>query len=93
MKYLSSSPFSVGVPSKLFPGTCEKCIYGSGDHAKECPNRTYTKIDYYVPMAGGSVTRMTFIGTVLVEVEEDCPVTLLNDDRGGESAYEDGSLE
>ena len=89
MKYLSSSPFSFGGPSKVFPGTCEACLYQRGEHIPECPNRTFTKTDYYLPMTDGSVTRVSYIGTVLVEVQEDCGVIVMP--REGSSSGEDSS--
>ena len=77
MKYLSSTPFSFGGPSKVFPGTCEACLYGRGEHIPECPHRTYTKTDYYFPMTDGSVTRVSYIGTVMVDVEENCGAVVM----------------
>ncbi len=36
MKYLGSEPFSLPRPSKVMAGTCEKCVYGSGEHDPNC---------------------------------------------------------
>jgi hypothetical protein len=37
-KYLQQS-FTVPAAAKVMPGTCEKCVYGTGEHAPECEIR------------------------------------------------------
>jgi hypothetical protein len=35
MKYLEPS-FTVSPAAKVFPGTCERCVFGRGEHAEGC---------------------------------------------------------
>lgn len=35
MRYLDPT-FSVGGPSQVMRGTCERCVWGTGDHAEGC---------------------------------------------------------
>ena len=36
MKYLNSQPFSVNGTGKVMEGTCERCVFGEGDHSEDC---------------------------------------------------------
>lgn len=36
MKYLDSTPFSIPRPSKVMPGTCERCVWRTGEHVDGC---------------------------------------------------------
>jgi len=40
MKYLSSDPFTVPGPDAVMAGTCDACVWGKGEHKKECIKRT-----------------------------------------------------
>ncbi len=39
-KYLQSDAFAIPKPSKVMAGTCEACVWGEGEHAEGCANRT-----------------------------------------------------